>query len=91
MVRVSPKGETWEVFLDKETLMPALVTAKATSTGDLIERYAYRNFRPDPAALASLDAFDPDKRWGESKGLFSRLARAAAAGADANSSKTTTR
>jgi hypothetical protein len=89
--RVSPQGETWVVFLDLRTLMPALVSATRTSSGELIERYVYRNFRPDPAALASADAFDPDKRWGESKGLLSRLAKAAGSTADANPARTTTR
>ena len=57
----------------------------------LIERYTYRNLKPNPTELASNDAFDPDKRWGESKGWLSRIARAAGTPADANSRQSTTR
>jgi hypothetical protein len=89
--RVSPGGETWSVFLDPTTLMPAVVSAVKTGSGDLIERYTYRNLRPNPTELASADAFDPDKRWGESKGWLSRLARTAATPADAKSASSTTR
>ena len=55
--------------------MPAMAVAFRAGDGELIERYIYRNLRPNPAELASADAFDPDKRWGEPKGLLSRLAR----------------
>jgi hypothetical protein len=89
--RAAPGGETWRVFLDPATLMPAMVTAVKTSNGELIERYTYRNLRPNPTELASSDAFDPDKRWGESKGWLSRLARAAGTPADAKSASNTTR
>ena len=65
--------------------MPVVVTAVQTQTGELIERYIYRNLKLNPAELASAEAFDPDKRWGESKSLLSRLARAAAGPADATS------
>ncbi|MBV8486652.1 MAG: DUF1571 domain-containing protein [Planctomycetaceae bacterium] len=89
--RISPDGETWSVFLDPSTLMPAMVTAVKTGSGELIERYTYRNLRPNPSELASADAFDPDKRWGESKGLLSRLARSSNTSADAKSASITTR
>jgi hypothetical protein len=89
--RVASEGETWQVYLDTRTLMPALVSATQTSSGELIERYIYRNLKPNPTELASTDAFDPDKRWGESKGLLSRLARAAGTAGDANPARTTTR
>jgi Protein of unknown function (DUF1571) len=89
--RVTPKGETWQVYLDTRTLMPAMVSAVQTSSGELIERYIYRNLRPNPVELASIDAFDPDKRWGESKGWLSRIARAADTPTDANSRQSTTR
>jgi hypothetical protein len=71
--------------------MPTMVSAIQTPSGELIERYTYRNLRPNPVELASADAFDPDKRWGESKGWLSRLARGAGTSADANSGQTTTR
>ncbi len=89
--RVTPKGETWQVYLDTRTLMPAMVSAVQTSSGELIERYTYRNLKRNPAELASIEAFDPDKRWGESKGWLSRIARAAGTPADANSRQSTTR
>jgi hypothetical protein len=77
--RVTAKDETWQVYLDPTTVMPVLVVAFQTSNGDLIERYSYRDLRANPTELAAADAFDPDKRWGEAKGLFSRLARTPAA------------
>ncbi|HMF38258.1 MAG TPA: DUF1571 domain-containing protein [Isosphaeraceae bacterium] len=89
--RVTPKGETWQVYLDTQTLMPAMVSCVQTSSGELIERYTYRNLKPNPAELASIDAFDPDKRWGESKGWLSRIARAAGTPTDASSRQLTTR
>jgi len=87
--RVTPKGETWQVYLDTRTFMPAMVSSVQTSSGELIERYTYRNLKPNPAELASIDAFDPDKRWGESKGWLSKIARATSTPADANSRQTT--
>ena len=89
--RVTPKGETWQVYLDTRTLMPAMVSAVQTSSGELIERYIYRNLRPNPVELASNDAFDPDKRWGESKGWLSRIAHGGGTPTDANSRQSTTR
>jgi len=89
--RVTPKGETWQVYLDTRTLMPAMVSAVQTSSGELIERYIYRNLRPNPVELASIDAFDPDKRWGESKGWLSRIAHGGGTPTDANSRQSTTR
>jgi hypothetical protein len=89
--RTTPKGETWQVYLETRTLMPAVAVAFQTKSGELIERYTYQELKPNPAELAAADAFDPDKRWGEPKGLLSRLARAAATSADANSGPTTTR
>ena len=89
--RVTPKGETWKVHLDTKTLMPAMVSAVQTSSGELIEQYTYRNLTPNPGELASNDAFDPDKRWGESKGWLSRIARSAGTPVDANTRQTTTR
>jgi Protein of unknown function (DUF1571) len=91
VMRVTPKGETWQVYLDTRTYMPAMVSAVQTSSGQLIERYTYRNLRLNPVELAALDAFDPDKRWGESKGWLSRIARVAGTPTDSNSRQTTTR
>ena len=42
-----------------------------------MERYIYREIQENPADLAAAGAFEPDQRWGKSKGLLGRLARAA--------------
>jgi hypothetical protein len=89
--RTTSEGETWQVYLDSRSLMPAVAVAFRAGDGELIERYSYRNLRPNPAELASADAFDPDKRWGEPKGLLSRLARGAVSPSDARSGSTATR
>jgi hypothetical protein len=76
IVRVTATGETWQVFIDPNSLLPVMVQANA-SGGYLLERYFFRNVHPDPPELASADAFDPNRRWAEAKGLLSRLAEAA--------------
>jgi hypothetical protein len=55
-------------------------------SGELLERYLFRDVKPDVPELAAANAFDPAKRWGNSvaSGLLGRLARS---GGDA---KTTT-
>jgi hypothetical protein len=89
--RQTPNGETWQVYLSTRTLMPVIVSAFQTASGDVIERYTYRNLKTNPAELAAADAFDPDRRWGEPKGLFSRIARAASSVPDPGSRQSTTR
>jgi hypothetical protein len=79
--RRSPSGETWTVYLDVHSLLPCMVLAH-DATGALEEQYIYHEVRRDPTELAAADAFDPDRRWGEPKGLLSRFARAAAGGPD---------
>jgi hypothetical protein len=74
--RTTPAKEVWKVYLDTKSLMPVVVTAHQED-GELLECYTYTQLQPNPEQLASADAFDPDKRWGEAKGLFSRLAKAA--------------
>jgi len=74
--RTTPTKDVWKVYLDVKSLMPVVVTAHGED-GSLLESYAYTKLQPNPGPLASADAFDPDKRWGEAKGLFSRLAKAA--------------
>jgi Protein of unknown function (DUF1571) len=76
-VRKTANGETWNVYLDELTLLPSMVVAQ-DSRGAMIERYIYRAIQENPADLAAAGAFEPDQRWGESKGLLGRLARAAA-------------
>ncbi|OJW19497.1 MAG: hypothetical protein BGO49_09265 [Planctomycetales bacterium 71-10] len=86
--RITPTKEIWRVFLDPDSLMPVVVTAHQAD-GGLLESYRYERLKANPTDLAAVEAFDPDKRWGESKGLFSRLARAAGGAADAPAPTTT--
>jgi Protein of unknown function (DUF1571) len=76
-VRKTSSGETWNIYLDERSLLPSMVIAH-DSRGAMIERYVYREILENPADLAVASAFEPDQRWGESKGLLGRLARAAA-------------
>jgi len=75
--RRSASGATWTAFLDARTMLPCLVLAK-DSAGQLDERYIYHEVHENPLELASADAFDPDRRWGEPKGVLSRFARSIA-------------
>jgi hypothetical protein len=75
-IRRTASGETWNIYLDPRSMLPRLVVA-ANSQGDLLERYVYSDIRENPTELASAAAFDPSTRWGEGKGLFSRIAKAA--------------
>lgn len=77
LVRVTPAGETWLVYIDPGSHLPALVQATAAD-GSLLERYLFLDPRADVPALAQADAFNAAKRWGPAKGLLSRLGRAAA-------------
>jgi hypothetical protein len=74
VVRLTSEGETWTVYLDVETQFPALVQA-ISPRGEVLERYLFRDPTFNPPELASSVAFDPDARWGASKGLLQRLAR----------------
>jgi hypothetical protein len=80
LVRITPSGETWHVYIDPETHLPAMVQATDLQ-GELLERYVFRNPQTDPADLASADAFDPDRRWGAATDLLGRLARSRSAAA----------
>ncbi len=75
-IRHTPSGETWNVYLDPRSLLPRLVLAE-NAQGDLLERYVYAEVRENPKELLAAAAFSPSERWGEGKGLFSRIARAA--------------
>jgi hypothetical protein len=75
-VRHTPAGETWNVYLDPRSMLPRLVLAE-NAQGDLLERYVYAEIHENPTELAAANAFDPTARWGEAKGLLSRLAKAA--------------
>ena len=76
VTRLTPAGETWVVHLDRQTGLPALVQAHAAN-GDLLERYAFRDLKPEPPELALAAAFDPEARWSKPGGLLGRLARTA--------------
>jgi hypothetical protein len=83
-------GDSWTVFLDPQSLLPCYVVAE-DSAGRLLERNIYRELLANPGQLASADAFQPDKRWGESQGVLSRLARAAGGSLLPGASHPTTR
>jgi hypothetical protein len=85
IVRTTPGGDLWMVFIDTETKLPAMV-AETTATGEILERYVFRDVVANVPALASADAFDPDKRWSSASGLLGRLARSA--GVDAKPTAT---
>ncbi len=89
-VRHTPSGETWNVYLDPRSLLPRLVLAE-NKQGDLLERYVYSEIRENPTELLAAAAFSPAERWGEGKGLFSRLARAASGSNVPSNSAPTTR
>jgi hypothetical protein len=76
LVRVTPTGETWLVYVDPQTWLPALVQANGPD-GELIERYVFRDPLFDPTELAAADAFNPNQRWGgKTQGWLQRIARA---------------
>jgi hypothetical protein len=87
VVRVTPSGETWVVYLDAETGLPALVQANARD-GQLLERYVFRDPVFNPQELASADAFNPDARWGATNGLLSRFARSGSANSPPEATQT---
>jgi hypothetical protein len=88
--RRSRSGETWTVFIDARTMLPSMVVAK-DSSGQLDEKYVYHEVSENPAELASAEAFDPDRRWGTSKGLLSRFVGGGAVSNSPSSSQSTMR
>jgi hypothetical protein len=74
LTRSGPNDENWKVYLDLESHLPTLVVA-VDSKGELVERYIFHEIKPNPAELESPNAFDPVARWGQPKGLLSRLTR----------------
>ena len=77
LTRQTANGETWVVHVDAETELPAMVQATSGS-GELLEKYVFKDVKPNPPELANASAFDPNQRWGSSLGLLGRLARASA-------------
>jgi hypothetical protein len=76
IVRVTAEGETWNVWFDEETHLPALVDAHDRN-GELLEHYLFTEPRLNPEDLNLAGAFDPDSRWGAGRGLLGRVARGA--------------
>ena len=76
LVRTTSTGENWRIFFDPKTHLPSLVLA-TDAGGQLLERYHFREVRPNVPELASSEAFDVNARWGPSRGLLGRFARAA--------------
>ena len=74
LVRTSPSGERWRIYLDPGTHLPSLLQA-TDSGGELLERYLFRDVRSNLPELASAEAFDANSRWGQPRGLFGRIAR----------------
>ncbi|GAC1465311.1 MAG: hypothetical protein NVSMB9_04780 [Isosphaeraceae bacterium] len=74
IVRAPDSGETWTVYIDPSTFLPALVQA-ISPDGELLEQYIFRSPTLNRPELARADAFDPDSRWGPPRGFFKRLAR----------------
>ena len=79
IVRVTPNGENWVVYIDPTSKLPVLVEGMAAN-GDLLERYLFGTVTIDPESLAAADAFDPSQRWGQRPvGSFPASPRPAAA------------
>ena len=77
IVRRTPNGDFWMVFLDVATGLPAMV-AETSASGELLERYIFRDVQPNVPGLAQADAFDPERRWSGGGGLLGRLTRTVA-------------
>ncbi len=75
IVRKTPSGENWALFIDPQSRLPVLVQA-VDAKGELLERYVFSNPRYNLPELVQADAFDPKSRWGPPQGLFNRLAKA---------------
>jgi hypothetical protein len=74
LTRTGPGGEVWRAYLDVESHLPVMIQA-VDSRGELLERHVFHDLKPNPAELAANDAFDPIARWGQPRGLLSRLTR----------------
>lgn len=90
LVRKTPSGETWLVYIDAGTRLPFLVQG-TDGQGQLLERYVFRDVKVDLPELATTAAFDPDQRFGAPRGLFDRLARSAGAAASGTPDPATVR
>jgi hypothetical protein len=71
LVFLTAEGEKAVVHVDRQNHLPLVVHVTAHD-GELLEHYRFHDLQPNHTELASRDAFDPEKRWGPPKGLFSR-------------------
>jgi hypothetical protein len=77
LVQTNTEGESWLVYIDQQSALPVMIQG-TDPQGQLLERYIFRDIRPNVPELASNEAFDPDSRWGASRsgGFLGRLAGA---------------
>lgn len=66
IIRQSPRGQTWIVYLDPANGLPMSVRETGPG-GELVEQYTFRDFQSDLPELASSTAFDPNARWARRK------------------------
>jgi hypothetical protein len=71
---VRANGETWLIAIDPQTNLPCLLRGQAAD-GQLLESYAFLDFKADLPELASTNAFRPETRWAASGGLLDRIIR----------------
>ena len=62
IIRNTPDGQRWRVLLETGRCIPILVEAHAAD-GVLLERYEFREFRPNVDELDVAGAFDPEVRF----------------------------
>lgn len=63
IVRTAPDGEFWRLVVEEETILPVLLEA-TNGSGQLLERYHFRNIETDLADLDDSNAFNPSVRFG---------------------------
>jgi hypothetical protein len=74
IVYVTANGETWQVYIDAQSHLPARVQANAQN-GDLLEVYDFGVVEIDVPDLLEAAAFNPSLRWGPSRNFLQRLTR----------------
>jgi hypothetical protein len=83
LVQTTSQGESWLVYIDPQTALPSMIQG-SDARGQLLERYVFRDIRPNVPELAANSAIDPNARWGASVGgFFGRLAGATSGDQDA--------
>ena len=71
--------------------MPVVVTAVQTASGELIERYSYRDLKLNPAELASTGSLRPRRTVGRIEELALTAGPCGGTPANATSGASTTR